>query len=109
MTAESPAKLAMKYAIGKNCFHILRTRALGWWAARDHLLRSLSQVRGGTKIEVSHERFNWPKKFLSSESPSSMHSSGGLLYHALSPFIPTEFSLLADLINGAVWAKHTID
>lgn len=38
-----------------------------------------------------------------------MHSSGSLLYHALSPFIPTEFSLQADLINGAVWAKHTIE
>lgn len=38
-----------------------------------------------------------------------MHSFGGLLYHALSPFVPTEFSLLTDLIDAAVWAKHAIE
>jgi hypothetical protein len=53
---------------------------------------------------VSHERFNWPKKVLSDESPSSMHSSGSLLYHDSSPFVPTEFSFLAGLIDGAVYA-----
>jgi hypothetical protein len=57
---------------------------------------------------VSHERFNWPKKVLSDESPSTMHSSGGLLYHDSSPFIPTEFSLLAGPIDGAVCVKQTI-
>jgi len=30
--------LAMKYAIGRNCFHVLRAGALEWWPARDHLL-----------------------------------------------------------------------
>ena len=37
--------LAMKYAIGKNCFHGLRTRALGWWAARERRSQDLSQAR----------------------------------------------------------------
>jgi hypothetical protein len=45
-----PAKLAMKYAIGRNCFLVLRS--------------------GGTMIEVSHERFNWLKNFVSSERAS---------------------------------------
>jgi hypothetical protein len=40
-TAEVSAKLVMKYAIGKNCF------------SRPSL--------GGAMIEVSHERFDWPK------------------------------------------------
>jgi len=71
--------------------------------------KSFPGPRGGNKIEVSHERFNWPNKILSGESPSSMHFSGGLLCHALSPFVPTEFSVLADLIDGAVCAKHTFE
>ena len=32
---KAPAVLAMRDAIGKNCFHVLRTRALAWWAARE--------------------------------------------------------------------------
>lgn len=40
-TAEVPAKLVMKYAIGKDCFLALRS--------------------GGAMIDVSHERFDWPK------------------------------------------------
>ncbi len=43
--AESRAKLAMKYAIGKNCFLVLRSRALGPWAVRQCLLRGLSHAR----------------------------------------------------------------
>ena len=53
-TQKAAAMLAMKYAIGKNCFPVLRTRVLGWWAAGDHLLRSLSQVRAeGTRSRLA--------------------------------------------------------
>jgi hypothetical protein len=38
-----------------------------------------------------------------------MHSSGGLLYHDSSAFIPTEFSLLAGPIDGAVCVKQAIE
>ena len=108
-TQKAAAMLAMKYAIGKNCFPVLRTRVLGWWAAGDHLLRSLSQVRAeGTRSRLAMKD-SIGQKVLSGESPSSMHFSGGLLCHALSPFVPTEFSVLADLIDGAVCAKHTFE
>jgi hypothetical protein len=43
--AESRTKLVMKYAIGKNCFHVLSTRAFGSCAAREPLARELSQAR----------------------------------------------------------------
>jgi hypothetical protein len=35
----------MKYAIGKNCFLVLRSGALGPWAVRQCLLRGLSHAR----------------------------------------------------------------
>ncbi len=38
-----------------------------------------------------------------------MNSSGGLLYHALSPFVPTEFSLQAGLKDGPGLAHNTIE
>ncbi len=110
MTAESPSKVSHEVC---NWQELLSrpSHTCAWVVGceRPPAAKSFPGPRGGTKIEVSHEGFNWPKKVLSGESPSSMRSSGGLLYHALSPFVPTEFSLLAGLIDGAVWAKHTIE
>ena len=76
---------------------------------RTSVTRSFPSPFGGTLIELSHERFNWPKKVLSDESLSSMNSSGGLLYHALSPFVPTEFSLQAGLKDSPGLAHNTIE
>ncbi len=53
---KSMSLLAMKYAIGKNCFHVLRTRALGWWAARERRSQGLSQGRSegpGSKLAMN--------------------------------------------------------
>lgn len=62
-TAEGAAKLAMNHVIGKTFLHVLRTHALGWWAARDHLLRSLSRVRAeGTKSRLAMKDSIGPKK-----------------------------------------------
>jgi len=37
--------LAMKYAIGKNCFHLLHTRVSERWAVSERLLPGLSWGR----------------------------------------------------------------
>jgi hypothetical protein len=51
---KAPAKLAMKCAIGKNCFHVFRTHALGSWAVRERLLRGLSLARAeGLKSKLA--------------------------------------------------------
>jgi len=100
---KAAAMLAMKYAIGKICFH-----------GPSHTVRLAGGLRenvghkifpspfGGALIELSHERFK-AKKVLSDESLSSMNSSGGLAVPRLITFLSNRVQSQAGLKTVQVW------
>ncbi len=71
-TAESLSKVSHEVCDWQKLFlrpSHRRARVVG--RERASAARSFPGPCGGTKIEVSHERFNWLKKIESSESTSS--------------------------------------
>jgi len=64
----------MKCAVGKNCFHVLRKRALGWWEVSELLLRGLSQARAEGPRSKLAMKDSIGSEFVKSESASSVRS-----------------------------------